>query len=77
MGLTLSNIKDTNKIETVLAENIREIIYSSEDENPRKYNKNFPNERFATNLELSECISSVISDAICGISIQMIKYVLV
>ena len=37
----MSNVKDTNKIEIVLAEKIREIIYSSEDENPRKYNKNF------------------------------------
>ena len=77
MGLTLSHVKGTNKIDIFLAENISEIIYSSEDENPRKYNKNFPNERFATNLELSECISSIISDSICGIIIQIIKYVLV
>ena len=40
MSLKLSTVKDIKNIEIFLAENIKEIIYSSEDENPRKYSKN-------------------------------------
>ena len=39
MSLKFSNVKDTKNIEDFLVENITRIIYSSEDEKPRKYSE--------------------------------------
>ena len=39
VSLTLSNVKDTKNIEDLLVENIKEIIYSYEDENSPEYSK--------------------------------------
>ena len=39
VSMTLSNVKDTKNIEDFLVENIKEIIYSYEDEKPLKYSE--------------------------------------
>ena len=59
-----------------MVDKIKEYYYESDKEKPWLYSEDGQMKK-NQNLDLNECLSSVVSDVICEITIQNINYILV
>ena len=74
--MTLSNVKNTKNIENFLLRILQKFIMDMRLKS-HPATVRLDKLKFCKNLELSECLYSVVSDVICGITVHIIKNVLV